>query len=52
MPFKDALRGGIDCRAIGDVAFLVLVGVGRGAREPDRVPPTRLQRADEFGADA
>ena len=52
MPLEHALRRGVDGGAVGYVALLVLVGLGRGAREPDGVPSARFERADELGADA
>ena len=52
MPREHARRSSIDSLAVGDIAFLVLVGRRRGAREPDRMPTARLQGPDEFGADA
>jgi hypothetical protein len=52
VPLEHALRGGLDRRAVGDVACLVLVRLGLAARQPDRVPAARAERADQLGADA
>jgi hypothetical protein len=51
MPREHAGRDRLDRRAVGDVALLVLVGLGLGAGESDDVRPAAPQRADELGAD-
>ena len=52
VPLEHARRDRLDRGAVGDVARLVLVGVGRGAaREPDDVPAAGAQRAAECRAD-
>ena len=52
MTLEYTLRGGLDRLAVGDVALLVLGGLGRAARQTDRLPAARAERASQLGADA
>ena len=53
MPLEHACRDGVDVFPVGDVAPLVLVGVGCGAaREPDDVPAAGPQSAAGSRTDA
>ena len=52
MALEHAGRGRLDRGPVGDVALLVLVGVGRAAREADDERAARLQRAHQLRADS
>src|SRR5581483_6168988 len=50
MAFEHARGGRVDRSPVGDVALLVLVGVGRAARQRDRVPALPAKLAHQLGA--
>jgi len=52
MPLEHACGCGLDRGAVGDVDLLVLVRIGRPARQPDDMRSARLQRTDELCADS
>ena len=51
MALEHTRGDGLDRRAVGDVALLVLVRLRRRARETDDEGAASLQRANELGAD-